>query len=159
MGDTFSDWTEDTGEIVSCWTMEMILSGTERQKRQQATSRAIAMHAIAIGKATAQATVYIVRAINNGIRDTSIEDRDTAISVRAYAVDIAEKVVDLTNDNVVQPAKDAWNNSKIGQNVNNFNWNNTSEQTVLSSNYFSAYKEKLLLELIYPVPALQVLYL
>ena len=53
MGDTFSDWTEDTGEIVSCWTMEMILSGTERQKRQQATSRAIAMHAIAIGKATA----------------------------------------------------------------------------------------------------------
>ena len=138
MGDTFSDWAQDTGEIAVDWAKDMIRSGTNRQKRQQATGKAIAKHAIATGNAMAEATIYTGRVINNVVRDTAAEIRDAA-------VDTAKAVTDWTNDNIVQPAKDAWNNSKIGQDVNKFNWNNTSEQTVLNSNYFSAYRGKLVI--------------
>lgn len=70
---------------------------------------------------------------------------DTTTDVKNWAVDTYNESTDWINENIVDPIKKFVNDAQLD--IQNFDWDNTSEQAVLESQYFSAYKGKLVIRM------------
>ena len=68
---------------------------------------------------------------------------DTYNDTKEIVVNTYKDVKDWTEENIVEPMITIANNVEFD--MQNFDWNNDDEEKVLESNYFSAYKGKLVL--------------